>query len=295
MIETSMGKKLRLRRVIRDGRILVLPFDHPIYFGVLPGTEDPRKLVRLAREQGATAILTTAGALRPALDEIGDMGLIMRVDATLSHLTGPDTVMHLLHSAEEAAALGADMVVLNCYIGTGDIPAESALLEKLATVSAECEQIGMPVCAEIIPRTKAAGAGAGKGAAGTTASGAGSAAKTGAMPSNEDLAMAIRLGLEYGCDVVKTVYNGDPEGFAGAVAAGHLPVIMAGGPKTSGEVEFLKQVHEAMTHGASGVAIGRRVWGSPNPAATLKAIKAIVFDGASADEAVAIYNERLKG
>jgi fructose-bisphosphate aldolase/2-amino-3,7-dideoxy-D-threo-hept-6-ulosonate synthase len=280
MIETSMGKKLRLRRVIRDGRILVLPFDHPIYFGVLPGTEDTRKLVRLAREQGATAILTTAGALRPALDEIGDMGLIMRVDATLSHLTGPDTVMPLLHSAEEAAALGADMVVLNCYIGTGDIPAESALLEKLATVSAECEQIGMPVCAEIIPRTKAAGAGAGKGAA---------------MPSNEDLAMAIRLGLEYGCDVVKTVYNGDPEGFAGAVAAGHLPVIMAGGPKTSGELEFLKQVHEAMTHGASGVAIGRRVWGSPNPAATLKAIKAIVFDGTSADQAVAIYNKSLKG
>ncbi len=286
MIETGMGKKLRLRRVMRNGKMLVLPFDHPIYFGVLPGTEDPRQLVRLAREQGATAILTTAGALRPALDEIGDMGLIMRADATVSRLSGPDTIMHLLRSAEEAATLGADMVVLNCYIGTGDVAAESALLEKLASVSAECEQIGMPICAEIIPRAK--GAGAGKGA---TGSGAGSAA----MPSSEDLAMAIRLGLEYGCDVVKTVYNGDPEGFARAVAAGHLPVIMAGGPKTSGELEFLKQVHEAMTHGASGVAIGRRVWGSPNPAATLKAIKAIVFDDVTADQAVVIYNKSLKG
>jgi len=284
MIETSMGKKLRLRRVMRNGKMLVLPFDHPIYFGVLPGTEDPRKLIGLAREQGATAVLTTAGALRPALDEIGDMGLIMRVDATLSHLTGPDTIMHLLHSAEEAAALGADMVVLNCYIGAGDIPAESALLEKLATVSAECEQIGMPICAEIIPRAKTTGSGAGKGAPGT-----------GAMPSSEDLAMAIRLGLEYGCDVVKTVYNGDPEGFARAVASGHLPVIMAGGPKTSGEIEFLKQVHEAMTHGASGVAIGRRVWGSPNPAATLKAIKAIVLDAATVEQAVALYNKSMKG
>jgi class I fructose-bisphosphate aldolase/fructose-bisphosphate aldolase/2-amino-3,7-dideoxy-D-threo-hept-6-ulosonate synthase len=256
--------------------MLVLPFDHPIYFGVQPGTEDPRKLLDLAREHGATAVLATAGALRAALDAIGDLGVIMRVDATLSHLSGPDTVMHLLHSAEEAAALGADMVVLNCYIGTGDIPAESALLEKLATVSAECEQIGMPICAEIIPRVPSAGP----------------AQK---MPTSEDLAMAIRLGLEYGCDVVKTVYNGDPEGYARAVASGHLPVIMAGGPKTSGELDFLKQVHEAMTHGASGVAIGRRVWGSEHPVAAFKAIKAIVFDGATAEQAVALYRKSKKG
>ena len=270
MIETSMGKKLRLRRVFRDGKMLVLPFDHPIYFGVRPGTEDPARLVALAREHGGTAVLVTAGTLRAALAEVGDLGIIMRIDATLSHLTGPDTVMHLLHNAEEAIALGADMAVLNCYIGTGDIPAESALLEKLATISAECEEMGLPLCAEIIPRGKP----------GTAA---------GAAPSSEDLAMAIRLGLEYGCDVVKTVYNGDPEGYARAVASGHLPVIMAGGPKTSGELGFLKQVHEAMTHGACGVAIGRRVWGSERPVAAFKAIKAIVFDGATADEAAAIY------
>jgi len=272
MIETSMGKKLRLRRVVRDGKILVLPFDHPIYFGVQPGTEDPARLVRLARNHGATAVLTTAGALRAGLDAIGDLGVIMRIDATLSHRTGPDTVMHLLHSAEEAAALGADMVVLNCYIGTGDIPTESALLDKLASVSAECEQIGMPLCAEIIPRVAYAD-------------------PKQKMPTSEDMAMAIRLGLEYGCDVVKTVYNGDPEGYAKAVASGHVPVIMAGGPKTSNELEFFRQVHEAMTHGASGVAIGRRVWGSKNPAAAFKAIKAIVFDGATADQAIALYKK----
>lgn len=272
MIETSMGKKLRLRRVFRNGKMLVLPFDHPIYFGVQPGTEDPSRLLALAREHGATAVLLTAGALRAGLDEIGDLGIIMRIDATVSHLSGPDTVMHLLHNAEEAAALGADMVVLNCYIGTGDVQTESALLEKLATISAECEQIGMPLCAEIIPRTPKAD----------------SARK---MPTSEDLAMAIRLGLEYGCDVVKTLYNGDPEGYAKAIAAGHLPVIMAGGPKTSGELEIFHQVQEAMTHGASGVAIGRRVWGSSKPVATFEAIKAIVLDGATADQAIAIYKK----
>ena len=272
MIETSMGKKLRLRRVFRNGKILILPFDHPIYFGVQAGTEDPARLVALARDHGATAVLITAGALRSAMDEIGDLGIVMRIDATILELSGPDTVMHLLHSAGEAAALGADMVVLNCFIGTGDIAAESALLKKLAAASAECERIGMPLCAEIIPRVTYPDPGR-------------------AMPTSADLATAIRLGLEYGCDVVKTVYNGDPEGYARAVASGHLPVIMAGGPKGGGDLAIFRQVHEAMTHGACGVAIGRRVWGSDNPAAALEAIRALVFDGVDADRAIAIYNE----
>lgn len=270
MIVTSMGKQLRMRRIFRNGKALVLPFDHPIYFGPQPGNENPARLLALAREHGGTAVLVTAGALRTALDEVGDLGIIMRIDASLTHLSGPDTVMHLLHNAEEVATLGADMAVVNCYVGTGDIPTESALLKKLATVSAECERIGLPLCGEIIPRVRYDD-------------------PSRMVPTSADLATAIRIGLEYGCDAVKTVYNGDPEGYARAVASGHLPVIMAGGPKTSGELEFFKQVHEAMTHGASGVAIGRRVWGSQHPVATFKAIKAIVLDGASAEEASAIY------
>ena len=269
MIATSMGKQLRMRRVFRRGKALVLPLDHPIYFGPQPGNENPADLLAIAREHGATAVLLTAGALRTALAEVGDLGIILRIDTTLSHLGGPDTIMHLLHNAEEAAALGADMVVVNCYVGMGDIAAESALLKKLATVSAECERIGMPLCGEIIPRVSCA-----------------DPAQT--MPTSADLALAVRLGLEYGCDVVKTVYNGDPEGYANAVAAGHLPVIMAGGPKTPGEEAFFRQVHEAMTHGASGVAIGRRVWGSDQPAAVLKALRALVLEGASVEEAVKI-------
>ena len=157
-------------------------------------------------------MLLTAGALRQAVDEVGDLGIIMRIDTTISQIGGPDTVMHLLHSPEEAAALGADMVVVNCYLGMGDVQIESELLKKLASVSAQCERIGLPFCGEIIPRVSYAD-------------------KARTAPTSADLALAIRLGLEYGCDMVKTVYNGDPDGYAKAVATGHLPVIMAGGPK----------------------------------------------------------------
>jgi fructose-bisphosphate aldolase/2-amino-3,7-dideoxy-D-threo-hept-6-ulosonate synthase len=128
----------------------------------------------------------------------------------------------------------------------------------------------MPMCAEVIPQVP-------------------SADGTPVPPTSADLATAIRLGLEYGCDVVKTVYNGDPDGFAKAVAAGHLPVIMAGGPKTSDDVAVFRQAHEAMTHGASGVVVGRRVWGSDRPAAAMKAMRAIVFEGKTGEAAIAAY------
>jgi len=265
-----MGKQLRMRRVFRNGRVMVMPFDHPIYFGPQPGNEDPARVVRLAREHGCTALLVTAGALRCAMDEVGDMGIIMRIDTTITKIGGPDTVMHLLHSAEEAAVLGADMVVINCYVGIGDPEVESALLTKLADTSAECEAIGMPMCAEIIPRVSY------KDPAQT-------------MPTSDDLAVAIRIGLEYGCDLVKTVYNGDPDGYARAIASGHLPVIMAGGPKSGDDLSIFHQVKEAMTHGACGAAIGRRVWGSDRPEATLDALRAIIMDDASVDEAIGIY------
>ena len=265
-----MGKQLRMRRVFRNGRVFVLPFDHPIYYGPQSGNEDPAKLVALAREHGATSVLITAGALRQALDEIGDLGVIMRIDTTISKIGGPDTVMLLLHDAEEAAMLGADMVVINCYIGVGDPELERELLDKMAVISRECERIGMPMCIEIIPRTKPS-------------------AVSSQPCSSEDLATAMRLGLEYGCDLVKTVYNGDPEGYARAVAACNLPVIMAGGPKSDDELAIFHQLKDAMTHGACGAAIGRRVWGSDRPGQTLDALRAIIMDDASVEEAIRIY------
>ena len=266
MVTTSMGKQLRMRRVFRDGKILVLPFDHPIYFGPQAGDEDPAKLVALARNHGATSILITAGALRQAADEIGDLGVIMRIDTTISKMGGPDTIMHYLLSVEEAACLGADMVVINCYIGVGDPELESRLLTKMADTSRECERIGMPMCVEIIPRAHT-------------------------PATSEELATAMRLGLEYGCDLVKTVYNGDPEGYAKAISSCHLPVIMAGGPKADDELAIFRQLKEAMTHGACGAAIGRRVWGSDRPGPTLDAIRAIVMDDSSIEEAIKIYSQ----
>ena len=274
MITSDLGKRMRMRRIMRNGRILVLPFDHPIYFGPVQGVEDPAKLAVLARDNGATAVLLTAGALRQAAPEIGDLGVIMRIDATVSRLGGPDTVMHLLHDVEEASSLGADMVVVNCFLGIGDTDIEHDLLVKLADVSAQCDKMGMPLCGEIIPRVTY------KDLANS-------------MPTSEDMAIAMRFGLEYGCDLVKTVYNGDKGGYAKAISSCHLPVILAGGPKSDADDDtaIFRHLREFIDAGGCGAAVGRRVWGSDRPEATLKAVKSIVIDDVSLEEAVATYME----
>ena len=128
----------------------------------------------------------------------------------------------------------------------------------------------MPLCGEIIPRVSYA-----------------DSAQT--MPTSADMAVAIRLGLEYGCDLVKTVYNGDPDGYSKAVACGHLPVIMAGGPKSDDKVAIFHQLKEAMTHGACGTDVDARVWGSDSPGATLDALRAIIMDDAAVEDAIDIY------
>ena len=110
------------------------------------------------------------------------------------------------------------------------------------------------------------------------------------MPTSSDLACAMRFGLEYGCDLVKTVYNGDPKGYADAISNCHLPVIMAGGPKSSDDTAIFRQLREAVDAGACGAAIGRRVWGS-KPEATINAMGSIVIDDVSLEEALKIYEE----
>jgi DhnA family fructose-bisphosphate aldolase class Ia len=69
-----------------------------------------------------------------------------------------------------------------------------------------------------------------------------------------------RIGAEYGGDMIKTVYSGDPEQFACAVQQSTLPVVVAGGPKTGSDAELLAMVKDCMLAGAAGITIGRNVW-----------------------------------
>jgi len=65
-----------------------------------------------------------------------------------------------------------------------------------------------------------------------------------------------------------------------------VPVVAAGGPRKDTAEKALEMVKEVMEAGAAGVTIGRNVWAHSNPVGMTKAVRKIVFQNASVNEAL---------
>jgi len=106
----------------------------------------------------------------------------------------------------------------------------------------------------------------------------------------EVVAHAARAGAELGADIIKTNYTGDIDSFRRVVEGCPVPVVIAGGPKTETDMEFLQMIEGALQAGARGVAIGRNVFQASDPVKMTMAIAAIVNKGKTADEAIKILD-----
>ena len=63
---------------------------------------------------------------------------------------------------------------------------------------------------------------------------------------------------------------------------------MAGGPEGGSFADVLSVVEQAISAGGGGVCMGRQVFSSGNPAARVRALRAVVHDGLSAADAAAL-------
>ena len=72
------------------------------------------------------------------------------------------------------------------------------------------------------------------------------------------------------------------------ISAVPIPILIAGGPNVKSFNQTLEIVENAVSSGASGVCMGRQVFSSPNRKARIRALKAIVHEGASADQAATL-------
>jgi len=70
------------------------------------------------------------------------------------------------------------------------------------------------------------------------------------------------------------------------VKACPAPVVAAGGPRKETAKEALEMAKEIMEAGAIGVAIRRNVWAHPDPVGMTRAIRKIVMQNASVNEAL---------
>lgn len=101
-----------------------------------------------------------------------------------------------------------------------------------------------------------------------------------------DLVALVRQGVELGADAIKVDAPSDASQFARLVeVATPIPVLLRGGGKVSEQV-ILERAKAAIDAGARGVVFGRNVVQHANPPAFLAALRAVVHDNASVDEAM---------
>jgi putative autoinducer-2 (AI-2) aldolase len=254
------GMANRLAQLIQpDGHALFLPVDHGYFQGPTRKLEEPRKTIEPLLPY-ADALFITRGVLRSSVDPGNSKPIILRVSGGTS-VVGKDLANEgITTSMEEAIRLNASAVGISVFVGS-DYEKESLL--NLAKLVDEGERYGIPVMA-------------------VTAVG-----KELEKRDARYLALACRIAAELGARVVKTYWCEDFEKVTGSCP---VPVVMAGGPQVDTEFEVFEFVHDGIKKGSIGVNLGRNVWQNDFPIAMIKAIRAVVHQKATPEEAQKIYD-----
>ena len=105
------------------------------------------------------------------------------------------------------------------------------------------------------------------------------------------VAHCARVGVELGADIVKVPYTGDVDSFSEVVAACCVPVVIAGGERMDSTRQILQMVQDSLDAGGAGISVGRNVFQHPNRVALVKALRAIVHENVSVDQAMEIVGE----
>ena len=100
------------------------------------------------------------------------------------------------------------------------------------------------------------------------------------------MADACRLAFEHGADVLKTYATGSAESFREVTRNCPNPVLIAGGAKMDSERAVLQVVRDTLDAGGRGVVFGRNIWQGPHPAKTIKALRHLIHDDGTVDDAM---------
>ncbi|MGE5221501.1 MAG: class I fructose-bisphosphate aldolase, partial [Omnitrophica WOR_2 bacterium] len=191
------GKTLRLRRFFGHRRAVVIPMDHPMYGGPVPGLEDPLHLIRTIANTEADGILASPWVIARCADSLGHLAAAARLDGGNSRLGSRVDQACNIATVEQVLKMGAEMVAINVFVGGENEP---EMFRKLGETAEACESWGMPLLAEMIPATEL-NHHYGK-------------QETREADLFDPISVVARMGAEYGGDVIKTMYSGNPHEFA---------------------------------------------------------------------------------
>jgi class I fructose-bisphosphate aldolase len=259
-----LGKGIRLQRLRNpeSGRNLTIAMDHAPSYGVLRGLEGIQPLLdRVASAKPDAILLMRGTAERCFHAHAGRVALILKC-STLSPYHPQRDVR--VSAVEDAVRLGADAIAMALTVGS---PQQPQLLSDLGALVREAERAGMPVIVHAYPN--------------------GEMVPPDQIYTASRVGYASRLAMELGVDIIKTFYTGSAESFAQVVEmAAPARVVAAGGPRLETDADVLQMVYDVVQAGAAGITFGRNVWQSPDAPALIRALKQVLHQGATVDEAL---------
>jgi fructose-bisphosphate aldolase, class I len=259
----NLGKRIRLNRLFShaSGRLCSVAVGHFIGYGQgLPdGLRHLQPTLAAIVAAGPDAVTMHKGIAASAWEPYaGRVPLI--VQSTMAR--PDDSAHHQAATPEDAVRLGADAFAVAAFV-RGSTEAE--YLRVVADCVREAARFEIPVICHIYPRDVAS--------------------RTISFQP-EDIAWAARCAVEVGADVVKVPYCGDVAAYRQIVADSPVPVVAAGGPKSTTLRAALEMIHEVVQSGARGATIGRNVWSFSEITAAVRAFKAVIHECKTPDEAL---------
>jgi len=252
------GMKNRFSRIFnpKTGRTVMLAIDHGYFQGPTTGLERiDLNIVPIAHY--ADTLMLTRGILRTTIPPTYQGGIVLRASG------GPSILKELSNEQiavdiEDAIRLNVSALAVQVFIG-GEYETQS--VHNLTRLVDMGNRYGIPILA-------------------VTAVGKDMARDA------RYFRLACRICAELGAHYVKTYYV--PDGFATVAASCPVPLVMAGGKKIP-ELEALKMTYNAIQEGAAGVDMGRNIFQSESPAAMIQAVRAVVHENLSPQEAYELF------
>lgn len=278
----GLSVESRMKRLFhQDGKCFDVAIDHGFFneLSFLAGIEDMSAAIATIVKANPDAIQLSPGQAKKLQQIPGKQkpSLVLRTD--IANVYGRELPRHLFsqlieNPLEQAIQLDAACVVVNLFLIPQQPEVYHACIQNICKLKPQCEQYGMPLMVEPLVFQ--------------------SNAKAGGYMVDGDLAKIIplvRQAVEIGADIIKADPCDDITEYHKVIqAASNIPVLVRGGGRSSDE-EILTRTYGLMQQGAAGIVYGRNVIQHPSPQRMTQAFMAVVHDGATPQQAIAM----LKG
>jgi DhnA family fructose-bisphosphate aldolase class Ia len=261
------GRQMRLRRLVGDGRAVVIAIDHGLFDGPIPGMENlPETAAKI--NPAVDAVLTSPGMLRHCHGVFAGSKrplAVVRLNWNTVYCFGLDYFgAKSVYMVDPADALreGMDIALVSLTLQTGDEERDAANVEVFSRLTSACHALGIPVIGEYFPTGHL---------------------KMTPERLHADALLGCRVVTELGADAIKTFHTHD---FKAVTSSCPVPVFALGAEKLPTQRDALMLAARETADGAGGVVFGRNAIQVPDPFSFQAALCDVVKRGVAVEEAI---------